>query len=115
MKTFQNRGGGFDVDEALGITPVVLYNVADQTAELVNRRHMRRDVIDDEIANFFRLKEKTTIFILTERAKKLRHRIRGFSADDEIFLVDDEISNFSGEMIIALWKVFDGGFKFGRS
>ena len=91
MKTFQNRGEGFDVGEELGSGFVFISDVADQFSELINRGHMRRDDVDDEIVNFARSKERTAIFIWTEQEEELHNRIRGFSVDDEILLGDDEI------------------------
>ena len=48
MKTFQNRGEGFDVGEELGRLPSS-NEARDQSAELVNRCHMRRDAVDISI------------------------------------------------------------------
>ncbi len=58
MKTFQNRGEGFDVGEENGGL-LILDDVTDQSSKLVNRSHVRRDVVDDEILNLLDLKERT--------------------------------------------------------
>ncbi len=114
MKTFQNRGEGFDVGEEFGRWSI-LNDVADQSTEAANRRHTRRDVVDDEISNLFRLKQRTMRFILTEREEKLDYRIRGFSVDDEILLGDEEISNEFCEVFFILRKRINGGFELRTS
>ena len=115
MKTFQNCGEGFDVGEELGSRFVFISDVADQSAELNNRRHMRRDVMDDEIVNFFRLKKRTKIIVETEREEELHNSIRGFSVDDEILLGDEKVANSSTVVLLASWKRIDGGFELRRS
>ncbi len=67
MKTFQNRGEGFDAGKGLGWL-LILDDGVDQAAELLNRRHMRRDVVDDEIVKIIDSKEGTQRI----RAKKWR-------------------------------------------
>jgi hypothetical protein len=110
METFQNRGEGFDIGE--GVAPS---DEADQTAKLLNRCHMRRDVIDDEILNFSRWKERTARFIAAEPEQERNDRIRGFSVDDQMLLGDEEISNFCCVVFIISWKRIDRGFEFKRS
>ncbi len=117
MKTFQNRGEGFDVGEALGSYSLVIRDAADGATELVNRCHMRCDVVDDEIVDFFRSKMfgSTGAVYVRERQKELDDRIRGFSVDDQIFLGDENISNLFGEVFFDSWKRIDGGFELRRS
>jgi hypothetical protein len=107
MKTFQNHVEGFVVAEAPG-GKVSLDDVADQSAELFNRCHMRRDVKDDEILNLFCLKE--IVRVATEREQRPHNRIRGFSVDDEILLGDEEISNFFCTPVSIAGKRVHGGF-----
>ncbi len=103
MKTFQNRGEGFDVGKELdGL--LISDDVGNQSSKFFNRCHMWCDVIDDEIVDFFRSKERTKSIILTESAKELHNRIHSFSADDEILLGDEEISSFFGEVFFVSWK-----------
>ena len=103
MKILQNRGEGFDVGEQRG-GRFELNDAADQASELANRRHMRRDVVDDEILNFFRSKERKTRFINTETEEKLHNRIGGFCVGDEILLGDEEISNLFGVVFFVSWE-----------
>ncbi len=56
METFQNRGKGFDVGEEFGGF-LIKDDVADQSTKRVDRRHTGCDVVDQQISNFFRLKE----------------------------------------------------------
>ncbi len=58
MKTFQNRGEGFDVWEEDGRL-LISCDFTDQAAELINRFHARRDVVEDEIVKIIDSKERT--------------------------------------------------------
>ena len=59
MKTFQNRGEGFDVGEEFGTAFAFVSNAAKQSSEVFNRCHMRCDLIDDEISNLFFSEKRT--------------------------------------------------------
>ncbi len=109
MKTFQNRGEGFDVGEEDGGL-LLLNDVANQPSKLKNRCHMMRDVVDDEILNFFRSKERTSF----AGVKKRHNRIRGFTVDDEILLGDEDISNFRRVVFFVSWNRIGGEFELGR-
>ncbi len=108
METFQNRPEGINVGEENGEL-LILADVADQVAELLNRRHMRSKVIDDEILNFFRLKERTKRWIDAEEEEKHQNRVGGFGVDDETLLSDEKMSNFSNEIFSYSRKRTDGG------
>ncbi len=108
METFQNRAEGFEVGEELGFLEIHVPNCA---SEFANRCHMRRDVVDDEILNLFRSKEREKKTIIAERTEKLHNRIRSFSVDDEILLGDEEISNFFCVVFFVARKRTDGGFE----
>ena len=93
----------------------MLNNAEDQFSEVRNRCRARREVVDDQILNVFRLNERTKRFIFAERVEKLHNRIGGFRIDDEILFGDEEISDLSGVAFLISRKSVDGGFELRRS